>query len=82
MGAKFDENCLKQNIFNYGNVVNLFTVYELGTWSYGADFRLGDCLISQGNAMDMVSDLIHVECFHFRIVNLAKILWFLVLEIV
>ena len=31
IGAKFDENCLKQNIFNYGNVVNLFTVYELGT---------------------------------------------------
>ena len=31
IGAKLDGNCLKQDIFSYGNVVNLFIVYELGT---------------------------------------------------
>ena len=48
MGAKFKGNCLTQDNIssNHGNVINVFIVYKLETWSrdLNTDFTLGDSL--------------------------------------
>ena len=48
IGSKFVESCLKETqiSFNLRNVVNLFVVHELDTWSKDliTDFTLVDCL--------------------------------------
>ena len=49
-GAKSKGNFLVQDnvYFARGNVINLFIVYELDTWSWdlNTDFTLGDCLFT------------------------------------
>ena len=48
IAVKFEGICLRQNIttFTHRNVVNLFIVNELGTWSrdLSNDFTLGGCM--------------------------------------
>ena len=51
--VKFNANCLRQDSISsiHKNVVNLYTLYELDTWSrdLNIDFTLGNCLFGVVN---------------------------------
>ena len=90
--AKSKRNCLTQDngYFTRRNVINLFIVYELDTWSrdLSMDFILGDCLFravklvknpdqEKMGIVVILLDLMHVHNFHCQIVTGVKMLLFL-----
>ena len=91
--VKFDGGCLKQDkiIFNHGEIVNIYTVYEINFLDRGYDDyfvleilcllllgRLKLLILINTNILGMVLDLIAVELF-WCLLGLAETLQYFLL---